>query len=102
MGQAMSADPKVILTIIGMALATYFTRAAGYWWVRRATPHPRVMASLGAVPGSVLAALIAPVALATGMAETIAAIVTIGLALRLPTLVAGGTATVAVLRGMLG
>ena len=100
----MSADPKVILTIIGMALATYFTRAAGYWWVRRATPHPRVMAALGAVPGSVLAALIAPVALATGVAETIAAVVTIGLALRLPTLVAviGGTATVAVLRGMIG
>ncbi len=100
----MSADPLVMVTIVGMALATYFTRVAGYWWVRRATPHPRVMAALGAVPGSVLAALIAPAALATGVAETIAAVVTVGLAVRLPTLVAviGGAATVAVLRGMLG
>lgn len=97
----MSLDPLVVATILGMAAATYLTRAAGYWLVsKRGTPGPRVMAALNAVPGSVLAALVAPVALATGMAETIAAVVTIALATRLPALAAviGGAATVALLR----
>ena len=96
----MSLDPVVVLTIAGMALGTYLTRAAGYWLVRRGTPNRRAMAALSAVPGSVLAALVAPVALATGPAETAAAVVTIALATRLPALAAlvGGTAVVAVLR----
>lgn len=97
----MSLDPIVVLAIAGMAVATYLTRISGYWLVsKRGTPGPRVLAALNAVPGSVLAALIAPVALATGAAETIAAVVTIGLATRLPALAAviGGATTVAVLR----
>ena len=57
-----------------------------------------------AVPMAVLTAIIAPTVLATGPAETIAALVTLLLAWRQPVLVAviGGVATVVLLRMAMG
>ena len=80
----MRIDPNVLAAIMAMAVATYLTRIAGYWLVRRFTLSGRIAAGLEAVPGAILIALIAPAALATGIAESAAA---------------GAAVVVAVLRG---
>ncbi len=62
--------------------------------------HPRVEAALEAMPAAVITALVAPAVLATGIAETVAAGVTILAATRLsimPTLVIAAV-TVSLLR----
>ncbi|MGH6809228.1 MAG: AzlD domain-containing protein, partial [Ensifer adhaerens] len=60
--------------------------------------------ALEAIPPAVLMAVIAPTALVTGPAETVAAVVTALVAMRLPLLaaVAAGVVTVAILRMALG
>ena len=100
----MIIDPLTLAAIAGMAAVTFLTRIGGYWLVRRTTLGPRAQAALEAVPGAILTALITPMVLATGTAEFLAALVTIALACRFPTLVAviGGVASVVVLRALLG
>jgi uncharacterized membrane protein len=99
----MTIDPTTFAAIAAMAVATYLTRIAGYWLVRRVSLTGRPAAALEAVPGAVLIALIAPTVLATGPAESGAALVTILIARRgamLPAVV-GGVAAVALFRLML-
>ena len=100
----MQLDPLVLAAIAGMAAATYFTRFIGYWLVRRTTVSGRLAGALEAMPGAVLTAIIAPMAFATGAAESGAALLTVLLALRLPLVVAvaGGCLAVVVLRAVLG
>ena len=66
----MTAD--VLITIAGMAIVTYLTRAAGLWLMARVTPSPPVQAALEALPGALLVALIAPMALTRGLIEGVA------------------------------
>ena len=89
--------------IAGMALVTLFLRFSGYMLVRRVSLTGRVAAALESVPAAVLTALIVPMALATGVAETIAAAVTVLAAWKLPTLLAVvvGVASVVALRALL-
>ena len=90
-----------IMAIIGMALATYATRASGLYLMRGITVRGRLKAALDALPPAILMAVIAPTILATGMAETIAAAITATAAmLRLPLVVTVliGVASVVVLR----
>ena len=100
----MTLDPMVLAAFAAMAGATYFTRIAGFWLVRRVRLSGPLAGALAAMPGSILVALIAPVVLSTGPAETVAALVTVGLAWRLPPLaaIAGGVAAVVALRALLG
>lgn len=100
----MSLDPLVLAAIAAMAAATYATRFFGFWLVRHRNLGGRLAGALEAVPGAVLTALIAPMALATGPAETAAAVLTVLLALRLPLIVAvaGGCLAVVALRALLG
>lgn len=100
MSPAEAFDLPTALTILAMAVATYLTRISGYWLVRRVAIVGRGKAALEAMPGSVLIALIAPMIFATGPAETLAAVVTLALAWRLPAIVAvvGGVASVVALR----
>jgi uncharacterized membrane protein len=90
----MSPDISEYLLIVLLGVATYAMRIGGYLVLSRFERlDPRVEAALEAVPAAVLTALVAPVALATGLAETIAAAVTVVAALRLPilpTLLVGG------------
>ena len=97
-------DPWVLAAIAAMAVATYATRIFGYWLVRRRAVGGRLAGALEAVPGSVLTAIIAPMAFATGAAESAAALLTVLLALRLPLIVAvaGGCLAVVALRLLLG
>jgi uncharacterized membrane protein len=97
----MELDPVTFLAIIGMAAATYATRTAGFAFMRLMNAKGRVKAALNAMPAAILMAVIAPTILATGIAETMAAIITaIAAMFRLPliTVVVIGVASVVVLR----
>jgi uncharacterized membrane protein len=83
----MSLDPITLLAIVGMAVATFAMRAAGLLLADRFAPTGRMRAAFDAIPPAVLTAVIAPVALATGPAETVAAAATAIAATRLPLLV---------------
>lgn len=100
----MSLDPNTVLAIAGMALATYLTRIAGLWLLQIANVRGRARSAMDALPPAVLMAVIAPTVLATGLAETLAAAVTIAAAFRLPLLVAvaTGVASVVALRALIG
>lgn len=70
------------LTICGMALVTYVTRAGGLWLMGRIQPSPRVTRWLRQLPGAVLVSIVAPMVLTTGPAELAAVLVTGAAALR--------------------
>jgi uncharacterized membrane protein len=100
----MEADPATLLTIAGMALATYATRAGGFALMRFMKVRGRLKAALDAMPPAILMAVIAPTVFATGVAETLAAIITAFAAIaRLPLIavVLIGVASVVVLRAAL-
>lgn len=84
----MSLDPLTLLAIAAMALVTYATRVSGWLVIRRIALTGRAGAGLEAIPGAVLAAVIAPMVLAAGPAEAIAALATAVASLRLPRLIA--------------
>ena len=65
-----------LLAVLGMALATYATRASGLYLMRGVTVRGRLKAALDALPPAILMAVIAPTILTTGIAETIAAAIT--------------------------
>lgn len=100
----MRLDPATLLTWLGMMAVTYGARVGGYWLVRRYPMGGRFKAALEAVPMAVLTAIIAPTVLATGPAETLAAVATLVIAWRLPALAAvtGGVGTVVLLRMIMG
>ncbi|SME90377.1 Uncharacterized membrane protein [Tistlia consotensis] len=100
----MTLDPQTLLAILGMALVTYATRLGGWLMVRRYTPTGRAAAALEAVPGAILTAVIAPMVLATGPAETAAAVLTVLAFLKVPRLAAVifGVLCVVALRALLG
>ncbi|MBL0371208.1 AzlD domain-containing protein [Rhizobium sp. KVB221] len=82
----MSLDYQTFLAILAMAAATALTRVSGAFLLRFLTIGPQAREALDAIPPAVLMAVIAPTALATGWAETIACAVTALAALRLPLL----------------
>ena len=74
-----------LLLIVALGLGTYATRIGGHLVLSRFERlDPRVEAALEAVPAAVMTAIVAPLALATGPFEAIAAGVTILASLRLP------------------
>lgn len=78
----MHNDTLALITILGMALVTYATRAGGFWLMGLVTPSPRIEAWLRQIPGAVLVAIIAPTVLASSLAETLAALASALVALR--------------------
>ncbi|NVD38326.1 AzlD domain-containing protein [Ensifer sp. HO-A22] len=100
----MTVDPNMLLAIVAMAIATVATRIGGLVLIRFVTIGETQRRALEAIPPAVLMAVIAPTALVTGPAETIATVVTALVAVRLPLLaaVAAGVVTVAILRMALG
>jgi uncharacterized membrane protein len=99
----MSVDPITLAAILAMAVVTYATRIAGIFVADRLVLTGRAKAAFDAIPPAVLVAVIAPTALTTGWAETIAAAITIVAATRLPLLatIAVGVASVVALRMVL-
>lgn len=92
-----------LLTIVGMASATYLTRLAGYLLLRNRKLGPRARAVMEAAPGCVLISVIAPHFVSPDPAELIALGITLLAAWRLPMLltVAIGVGSLAGLRLLL-
>jgi len=78
----MPNETLMLITILGMAFVTYVTRAGGFWLMGLVTPSPRVEAWLRQIPGAVLVAIIAPTVLASSLAETLASLATLLVAIR--------------------
>ena len=100
----MSPDPQALLAIALMALATYATRAGGLWLASRLALSGRMEAWLGYIPGAILVSLVSPTVLTGGLAETLAAVAVILVALRtgsLPVAMVAGVGAVVVLRALL-
>jgi uncharacterized membrane protein len=70
-------QPEAAITIIGMAIVTYLTRVSGLWLMRWVTPSPRVEQWLRYLPGCILVALVAPTVFSQGLAEAIASLFTV-------------------------
>ena len=83
----MSLDPTVVAAVLAMALVTYGTRIAGIFLSGRLKLAGRPKAAFDAIPAAVLVSVIAPVALATGPAETAATVIAGISATRMPLLV---------------
>jgi uncharacterized membrane protein len=83
----MSLDSQTFLAIFAMATATILTRVSGVFLLRYLSIGEQTRQALDAIPPAVLMAVIAPTALATGWAETIACAITALAAMRLPLLV---------------
>lgn len=100
----LQLDPLTVAAIAAMAVSTYATRVFGYWLLRHRPVSGGLAGALQAVPGAILTAIVAPMAFATGAAESGAALLTVLLALRLPLIVAvaGGCLAVVLLRLGLG
>lgn len=79
-------EPLTLLTIVLMAGATYFTRIAGYLFLRNRTLSPRLVTVMESAPGCVLIAVIAPNFVSGRPADLIALAVTVLAASRLPIL----------------
>jgi uncharacterized membrane protein len=96
----VSLDPTTLAAIVAMAVVTYATRVAGLIFADRLALKGRAKAAFEAIPPAVLVAVIAPMALATGWRETIAAAITAVAASRLPLLatIAVGVAAIVLLR----
>ncbi|HEY8685562.1 MAG TPA: AzlD domain-containing protein [Chloroflexota bacterium] len=73
---------EAFITIVGMAIVTYSTRAGGMWLMRLTSPSARVERWLQHIPGSVLAAIIAPAVIAHGVSGVVAVLVTGAVSLR--------------------
>ncbi len=101
----MSSGWTVYGLIVTLGLVTYGTRIGGHLILSRfGRLNPRVEAALDAVPAAVMTAIVAPMALATGPKESVAAVIAIVAALRLSmhaTLILGVGALV-VMRALFG
>jgi uncharacterized membrane protein len=78
----VALDPLTLLTIVLMALVTYATRAGGLWLASRLALSERAEAWLDYIPGAILVSIVAPVVLAGGIAEALAALAVILVASR--------------------
>ena len=96
----MALDMDTLLAILAMAAATILTRVSGVFLIRFLSIGDEMREALDVIPPAVLMDVLAPTALATGWAETIACAATALAALRLPLLasVAIGVTTVVAMR----
>lgn len=95
----MTLDPWVLAAIGAMALATYLTRAGGYWLFRAISPPPVVRAMLGYVPGALFVSYVVPALANGGLQQWVGAAVTAGTMLatrNLALAILGGTAAAGV------
>ena len=77
----MTIEPLTLITIMGMALVTYLTRAGGVLLLS-GSAAPRLTTWLRHLPGSLLVALIAPLVLQGGFPTIGAALATAVVAAR--------------------
>ncbi|CAO3354726.1 AzlD family protein [Azospirillum melinis] len=102
MPEALNLDWSVFAIVLGGALVTWMTRIGGPWLIARVRLGPAANAALGATPGAVLVALVAPAALSRPSDALAAAFVCL-IARRVPMVVAvvAGVVAVVVLRRLI-
>ena len=73
-----------IAILAAMAIAVYLTRAGGFWLIGRVRMSPRLERMLAALPGSIIAATVAPLLALGGVSAlaTACAALAVMLALR--------------------
>jgi uncharacterized membrane protein len=101
----MTADPRALVAILLMAVATYATRAGGLWLAGRLDLSGRAGEVLEYVPGAILISIAAPAVLESGLAGILAAFVVVITALRTGSLLAAmtiGIVAILTLRALVG
>lgn len=96
-------DLLTLVAIVLMAFVTYATRAGGLWLASRFDLSERAGAWLEQIPGAILISLVAPTVLTGGLAEVLAALAVVLVALRtgsLPAAMVTGVGVVLVLRSL--
>ncbi len=91
----MTVDPWVLAAIIGMAIATYATRAGGYLLFRAMRPPPLVREMLGYIPGALFVSYVVPALAVGGVQQWVGAAATLAIMLatrKLAVAILGGTA----------
>ena len=78
----MNASLAALVVIAGMTVATYLTRVSGYWLMSRVTLTRRTEVWLRQLPGAILISIAVPAVARGGLPELIAALATVGVALR--------------------
>lgn len=96
----MQTNSQALLTIVGMALVTYMTRAGGLWLMSRIKLSQRTESWLRQLPGTVIISIIAPTVLTSGPAEVLAALATGLVALRTGSLLLAMLVGVSVVWGL--
>ncbi len=97
----MRVDLLTLLTILGMGLVTYATRAGGLFVIGRVRMSPFMQKWLGYLPGCVLLAIVAPSIYTGGVGDAAAGLATLVVALRTRNLALAmvvGVASVVLLR----
>ncbi len=96
----MTLDPWVLAAIGAMALATYLTRAGGYWLFRVISPPPMVRAMLGYIPGTLFVSYVVPALVVGGVQQWVGAAATLAIMLttrNLALAILGGTLAAAII-----
>jgi len=96
-----SMSQASMLTIFGMAVGTYLTRAGGLFLMSRVRVTPRLEAFLNAIPGAIIVSIVAPAVIASGPAEIMSGVATLAIAAKtrnLPLAIAAGVLAVWLLR----
>lgn len=70
----MTTDGVALVTIVGMGIVTYATRAGGIWAIQRVDISDRIESALEVLPGAILISLVAPVVVFGGVPEWVAAL----------------------------
>jgi uncharacterized membrane protein len=70
MTEALPFGIYILLAV--MAATTMLSRFAGFWMMGRVTLTPRIRRMLEALPGSVVAALVVPIAVKEGLPAAVA------------------------------
>lgn len=93
-----------LITILGMAAVTYFSRIGGLWLMNRMRTTPRLENYLSSLPGCVLVSVVAPAVLTKGLPEFFAGLLSLFVAWKTRSLVAAlitGVGSVWVLRNII-
>lgn len=97
-------DETVLVTIVGIAVATIVTKTGGYWLIQRVEVSPRAEVGLSVLPGAILISLIAPRIIGGGLPEWISAGVVFVIAVRTGNIllaIFGGVGSVMIVRALI-
>ncbi|WP_101296490.1 AzlD family protein [Halegenticoccus soli] len=70
-------DSNVVLVILGMSVATYVTKAGGFWVLGRVDISSRIQSGIERLPGAIVVAVVLPSLTSVGPPAWIAAVVVI-------------------------